>query len=187
MNLEGMGANARMSLTAMMIWIILALLFHAPPSSRVCETPTIRLDLRLDLFLEWTFLGWIISARDGVQSCPPFRRVPRRVVLRHARADPGHYTDNRDHARAFLSVLRRPNGARPMRSTAHNAAVHFLQDVLRETDMRAMKGSAMSTIDRYGRAFDAFCRTLRRELSPELRGHIYVVNLFAMALPRSQR
>jgi hypothetical protein len=36
-------------------------------------------------------------------------------------------------------------------------------------------------VERFGHAFDAFCYTFRRELSPKLRGLIYVVSFFAVA------
>ena len=39
----------------------------------------------------------------------------------------------------------------------------------------------MNRISRFGRAFDAFCYTFRRELSPKLRGLMYVVSFFAVA------
>jgi hypothetical protein len=37
-------------------------------------------------------------------------------------------------------------------------------------------------VERFGRAIDAFCYSFRRELSPKVRGLIYVVSFFALAL-----
>jgi len=85
------------AIVAIMFLVVLGLYFIPTIVAFVRHVPDRGTVIVLNLFLGWTFIGWVVALSMAARSRPPTMVVvPQPVMLGHASPQPGWYRDPSD-------------------------------------------------------------------------------------------